>query len=163
VGSRRDDRPQDELGRDPALLHSLPFSRLFVPPFVRLSFAFLPPLFSFLSPLSYACRHVLPLVAGSKTILCAGASGKVDKFQYMMSHTNARNDPDQFVPNQVEQCTHWGNSATENELGWAVAEISEKVEDVPPDGGYGWVCTACNFFINAHTWGINSVSKSGQH
>lgn len=24
-----------------------------------------------------------------------------------------------------------------------------KPEDVPPDGGYGWVCVACNFFINA--------------
>lgn len=31
--------------------------------------------------------------------------------------------------------------------------------DVPPDGGYGWVCVACVFWINAHTWGINSVSK----
>ena len=30
-------------------------------------------------------------------------------------------------------------------------------EDVPPDGGYGWVCTACVFLINAHTWGVNSV------
>jgi hypothetical protein len=33
-------------------------------------------------------------------------------------------------------------------------------EDVPPDGGYGWVCTACLFLINAHTWGVNSVSTS---
>jgi hypothetical protein len=32
--------------------------------------------------------------------------------------------------------------------------------DVPPDGGYGWVCVACVFWINAHTWGINSVSIS---
>jgi len=28
--------------------------------------------------------------------------------------------------------------------------------DVPPDGGYGWVCVAAVFMINAHTWGINS-------
>ncbi|EON61389.1 hypothetical protein W97_00603 [Coniosporium apollinis CBS 100218] len=28
--------------------------------------------------------------------------------------------------------------------------------DVPPDGGYGWVCCACTFTINAHTWGLNS-------
>ena len=28
--------------------------------------------------------------------------------------------------------------------------------DLPPDGGYGWVCVACCFLINAHTWGINS-------
>ncbi|POR36109.1 Putative transporter MCH2 [Tolypocladium paradoxum] len=26
----------------------------------------------------------------------------------------------------------------------------------PPDGGYGWVCTACVGTINAHTWGLNS-------
>lgn len=33
-----------------------------------------------------------------------------------------------------------------------------EVEDVPPNGGYGWICAACVFMINAHTWGINSVS-----
>ncbi|KAF2798336.1 MFS general substrate transporter [Melanomma pulvis-pyrius CBS 109.77] len=32
----------------------------------------------------------------------------------------------------------------------------EKEVDVPPDGGYGWVCVACCFVINAHTWGLNS-------
>jgi hypothetical protein len=32
-------------------------------------------------------------------------------------------------------------------------------EDVPPNGGYGWVCVGCVFLINAHTWGINSVSS----
>ncbi|KAF2496159.1 hypothetical protein BU16DRAFT_560993 [Lophium mytilinum] len=31
-----------------------------------------------------------------------------------------------------------------------------KVEDVPPDGGYGWVVVAAIFCINAHTWGLNS-------
>ncbi|KAI9850045.1 MAG: hypothetical protein M1838_006160 [Thelocarpon superellum] len=25
-----------------------------------------------------------------------------------------------------------------------------------PDGGYGWVCVACCFLIDAHSWGINS-------
>lgn len=29
-----------------------------------------------------------------------------------------------------------------------------------PEGGYGWVCVAATFLINAHTWGINSVYKS---
>ncbi|OJJ40509.1 hypothetical protein ASPWEDRAFT_101490 [Aspergillus wentii DTO 134E9] len=29
-------------------------------------------------------------------------------------------------------------------------------QDVSPDGGYGWVCVVCVFWINAHTWGINS-------
>lgn len=27
-----------------------------------------------------------------------------------------------------------------------------------PEGGYGWVCVLCIFLINAHTWGINSVT-----
>ena len=28
--------------------------------------------------------------------------------------------------------------------------------DQPPNGGYGWVCVACSFLINAHPWGLNS-------
>ena len=35
------------------------------------------------------------------------------------------------------------------------AEKTTKIYE-PPDGGYGWICVACSFFINAHTWGINS-------
>ncbi|KAF2706680.1 MFS general substrate transporter [Pleomassaria siparia CBS 279.74] len=35
------------------------------------------------------------------------------------------------------------------------AEVEKEV-DVPPNGGYGWVCVACCFVINAHTWGLNS-------
>ena len=31
------------------------------------------------------------------------------------------------------------------------------VHDVPPNGGYGWVCTFCVFLINIHTWGVNSA------
>lgn len=34
-------------------------------------------------------------------------------------------------------------------------EIEDK-DSQPPNGGYGWVCTACVALINAHTWGINS-------
>lgn len=33
----------------------------------------------------------------------------------------------------------------------------EKDKALPPDGGYGWVCVACNALINAHTWGLNST------
>lgn len=36
---------------------------------------------------------------------------------------------------------------------------ASKPVDVPPDGGYGWVCVACVFLINGHTWGVNSVSQ----
>lgn len=38
--------------------------------------------------------------------------------------------------------------------------VPEERIDVIPDGGYGWVCVACCFLINAHTWGINSVSQN---
>ena len=34
------------------------------------------------------------------------------------------------------------------------------IEYVPPDGGYGWVCTISIFLINAHTWGINAVRQT---
>ncbi|CAG8169723.1 unnamed protein product [Penicillium nalgiovense] len=37
-----------------------------------------------------------------------------------------------------------------------VDEDEKYKRDVAPDGGYGWVCVACVFWINAHTWGINS-------
>ena len=36
------------------------------------------------------------------------------------------------------------------------ASTSNQKAEVLPDGGYGWVCVACCFLINAHTWGINS-------
>lgn len=34
------------------------------------------------------------------------------------------------------------------------------IEPIPPNGGYAWVCTFAVFLINAHTWGVNSVSAS---
>lgn len=46
-------------------------------------------------------------------------------------------------------------SATDPE---APAALEDKPADIPPDGGYGWVCVGCVFLINAHTWGVNSVS-----
>ncbi|KAK3044968.1 hypothetical protein LTS18_014915, partial [Coniosporium uncinatum] len=42
-------------------------------------------------------------------------------------------------------------SVDEAPLG-AAAEV-----DVPPDGGYGWICTAAVFLINVHTWGVGSA------
>ena len=42
-------------------------------------------------------------------------------------------------------------------LGADQPQVEEKPDlHEPPDGGYGWVCVGCTFFINAHTWGINS-------
>jgi MFS family permease len=33
----------------------------------------------------------------------------------------------------------------------------QPVVDVPPNGGYGWVCVAAVATINGHTWGLNSA------
>ena len=34
---------------------------------------------------------------------------------------------------------------------------SKPEADQPPNGGYGWVCVACNAMINSCTWGVNST------
>jgi hypothetical protein len=31
--------------------------------------------------------------------------------------------------------------------------------ELPPDGGYGWVCVAACFNINCFTWGVVAVSS----
>jgi hypothetical protein len=36
-------------------------------------------------------------------------------------------------------------------------EDAVPAEDIPPNGGYGWVCTLCVFLMNAHSWGLNAV------
>ncbi|KAL4953900.1 major facilitator superfamily domain-containing protein [Aspergillus filifer] len=48
----------------------------------------------------------------------------------------------------------WGPESIEPGRAAAVDKRSE--DDLPPDGGYGWVCVASVFWLNAHTWGINS-------
>ncbi|KAL8803570.1 MAG: hypothetical protein Q9200_006151 [Gallowayella weberi] len=36
-------------------------------------------------------------------------------------------------------------------------DSSEKAPaEPPPNGGYGWICVCACFWINAHTWGVNS-------
>jgi MFS family permease len=41
------------------------------------------------------------------------------------------------------------------ESGLALSK-TKSIVDVPPNGGYGWVCVAACATINAHTWGLNS-------
>jgi len=43
-----------------------------------------------------------------------------------------------------------------NEWTETQTNVAERI-DVPPDGGYGWVVCGCVFFINAHTFGVNSA------
>ncbi|KAI9732478.1 MAG: hypothetical protein M1818_007516 [Claussenomyces sp. TS43310] len=42
------------------------------------------------------------------------------------------------------------------EDGTAPRPLIRQEAEEPPDGGYGWVCVACVFLINGHTWGVNS-------
>ncbi len=39
----------------------------------------------------------------------------------------------------------------------APATAPSEVNNEPPDGGYGWVCTVAAAAINAHSWGFNSA------
>jgi len=46
----------------------------------------------------------------------------------------------------------------EDETGNRIRGAQEqKKGDVPPNGGYGWVCVAACATINGHTWGLNSA------
>ncbi|KAL8941452.1 MAG: hypothetical protein Q9216_002225 [Gyalolechia sp. 2 TL-2023] len=47
----------------------------------------------------------------------------------------------------IDRAPALGGNSSRQDYGLAAA---------PPNGGYGWVCVACCFWINAHTWGINS-------
>lgn len=58
-------------------------------------------------------------------------------------------------PTGTRDCEEPGSSSSQADVNPPPDAVS--VEDVPPNGGYGWVCTACAFMINAHSWGINNV------
>ncbi|KAL9600113.1 MAG: hypothetical protein Q9219_003369 [cf. Caloplaca sp. 3 TL-2023] len=53
----------------------------------------------------------------------------------------SKKDPEKTIANTDPQSTH--------------VKQDRAVESCP-NGGYGWVCVACCFWVNAHTWGINS-------
>lgn len=55
----------------------------------------------------------------------------------------------------------FANVSSESLVPEETLHVAEQ-EDAPPNGGYGWVCCASVFMINAHTWGINSVSTIPQ-
>jgi len=51
-----------------------------------------------------------------------------------------------------------GGGGSLNQVAKAEGEVAlPPPVDVPPDGGFGWVCVAAVACINAHTWGLNSA------
>jgi MFS family permease len=66
-----------------------------------------------------------------------------------MSSTRDRNSPSAATEPADEdiELNQWTDTQT---------NVAERI-DVPPDGGYGWVVCGCVFFINAHTFGVNSA------
>ncbi|KAL1619390.1 hypothetical protein SLS54_006668 [Diplodia seriata] len=71
--------------------------------------------------------------------------------------------PSEIVPDDIElqrATAHQHGSSTES-FGSSMQPAEEArvalQEDVPPNGGYAWVCTISVFLINAHTWGINGA------
>lgn len=104
-----------------------------------------------------ALQYVSPLSSIELFALCAYNREKMGvTLPPLVASTNQQIFPGDHQPDEDQ---HHGSSQSSAE---AVSKpaIDSATEDVPPDGGYGWVCTACNFFINGHTWGLNSVSLS---
>lgn len=61
---------------------------------------------------------------------------------------------DQRTPVSVPSPGH--HSSVEVEHRPRSGVVVANLEEAPPDGGYGWVCTFCVFMIEANTWGVNS-------
>ena len=66
---------------------------------------------------------------------------------------------DRAMSSVTEAVAQPASHTTSFEMEPEIPQHASEREDIPPNGGYGWVCVACVLMINAHTWGINSVSS----
>ncbi|USW48183.1 Putative major facilitator superfamily, MFS transporter superfamily [Septoria linicola] len=82
-----------------------------------------------------------------------------------LSHDEEKSDenprvmtPSATTSSDGEQHKSEGEGRQATNYDGAVQEPQPRSDAVPPppNGGYGWVCTACCATINAHTWGLNS-------
>jgi MFS family permease len=71
-----------------------------------------------------------------------------------MAHNLSLDSPTSGSMEQIRRAETASEKTVDVEQPTTVSD--DKASDLPPDGGYGWVCVACNFLINGHTWGINS-------
>ena len=74
----------------------------------------------------------------------------------LAKHDGRRNE---HLPLDVGSTRDSENTITADDAA-ELAGQEKNATDSPPDGGYGWVCVACVFWINAHTWGLNSVCRT---
>lgn len=73
-----------------------------------------------------------------------------------MARTQTETLPSQSANELPHQLTPTSTMELEQLTGSQQTNVAQR-EDVPPDGGYGWVVAACVFLINAHTWRVNSA------
>jgi hypothetical protein len=52
-----------------------------------------------------------------------------------------------------------GNESEKSDIEQTPSSLP-KLDDAPPDGGYGWVCVACCFFINGKGESIYRVASA---
>lgn len=82
-----------------------------------------------------------------------------DEHQHSSAAMGGPSEPRQVeTPRAASQPTSAINEdgIEEEQLTGPQINVAER-EDVPPEGGYGWIVTACVFLINAHTWGVNAA------
>ncbi|CBX92372.1 hypothetical protein LEMA_P050780.1 [Plenodomus lingam JN3] len=76
---------------------------------------------------------------------------RCEKNEERGNHENLLCGRNEIAEGEREAVTGTGTGNAGNQA------VQEKVEDVPPNGGYGWVCVAAVATINGHTWGLNSA------
>lgn len=105
--------------------------------------------------LSFKCSYYpASVVCPSRTNKDLDGTGKMFRAQQTRPEAAPRIDP---LPatEPINSSMNWEKTVAGQDS--EVAQSNENpAVDPCPDGGYGWVCVACCFWINAHTWGINS-------
>jgi len=81
----------------------------------------------------------------------------IDVVGRMITAEERRTMANDIELDQIERTVSRARSASKHDVDLVGIQTNVSTrEDTVPDGGYGWICTACVFLINAHTLGVNS-------